>query len=534
MSITSLVCRDLAARRLLSAHVLTKFGSKAWEFATPLLLLHLSPFEDDMSAPAIFGLAVFSLKFFIGPITGRWMDGTARLTVVNTGIALQALGVLGAVVVLCLSPSISTWWPVLLAMVVCGVVECIGALVSSVTVEKDWVPTLYSADATELTTINAAMANIDLISEMVGPLAAGAALDLLGGTLGFGIVGIVNLVTFGAELALLRSAYFAREPLRVPKAVTTDGAGGGSGGGLGKAIRAVLHSWIVFFSHPSGIPYLVTSYSLLYFTVLSPHDVVLAAFLNIRDLNPTALAAFRAAGALSGVVGMEAFRVLTPRVGLRRLGTIFLWLLAVAVTAAAISFYATHASLGLSTPMIAFLSLLVVSRFGLYGFDLANLQLQQLHVDEAHRGAVGSVEESLCSLGTASVFVGALAAGGWTDALVYLSACFVGAGALVYTTWVLLYREHEHSHADMEHMHTTQQKESLKETTNNTHAHLHLRLPWAPSTHSLRHRADGDAAGGVTQTRAHGALVETARSQEVIAYDMRPNDAAAAAGIERA
>ena len=211
----------------------------------------------------------------------------------------------------------------------------------------------------------------------------------------------------------------------------------------------MVDAWAIFFRHPKGIPLLVVAYSLLYFTVLSPHDVVLTAYLKIQHVNPTALAVFRAAGALSGVLGMEVFNALTARVGLRLLASAHLWLLAAAVVAAASSFYATHATPGLSLPMIAFLSLVVLSRFGLYGFDLANLQLQQIHVKEAHRGAVGAVEESLCSLGTASVFIGALVTSTRTpeahafDTLVYLSACFVSAAALVYTTWVLLYRGDE-------------------------------------------------------------------------------------------
>ena len=46
----------------------------------------------------------------------------------------------------------------------------------------------------------------------------------------------------------------------------------------------------------------------------------------------------------------------------------------------------------------------MLSRFGLYGFDTGLLQLEQLHVDEAHRGALGAVESTLCSLGTMSTF----------------------------------------------------------------------------------------------------------------------------------
>ena len=58
--------------------------------------------------------------------------------------------------------------------------------------------------------------------------------------------------------------------------------------------------------------------------------------------------------------------------------------------------------------MAIFLGLVCLSRFGLYGFDLAVLQLQQVHVDELVRNSVGAVESSLCSLGTASIFVGTL------------------------------------------------------------------------------------------------------------------------------
>ena len=40
----------------------------------------------------------------------------------------------------------------------------------------------------------------------------------------------------------------------------------------------LLEAWPVFLRHPSGIPLLVVSYALLYFTVLSPHGVVLTAY----------------------------------------------------------------------------------------------------------------------------------------------------------------------------------------------------------------------------------------------------------------
>ena len=60
----------------------------------------------------------------------------------------------------------------------------------------------------------------------------------------------------------------------------------------------------------------------------------------------------------------------------------------------------TGSQAGLSP--ITRVSLPAVAR--LYGFDTGLLQLEQLHVDEAHRGALGAVESTLCSLGTMSTF----------------------------------------------------------------------------------------------------------------------------------
>ena len=50
------------------------------------------------------------------------------------------------------------------------------------------------------------------------------------------------------------------------------------------------------------------------------------------------------------------------------------------------------------TPTLNLTLTLTLTR--LYGFDTGLLQLEQLHVDEAHRGALGAVESTLCSLGT--------------------------------------------------------------------------------------------------------------------------------------
>ena len=53
----------------------------------------------------------------------------------------------------------------------------------------------------------------------------------------------------------------------------------------------MCESFALFVRQPSGVPLLVLSYALLWFTVLSPHGVVLTAYLQTRDVSPPALAA---------------------------------------------------------------------------------------------------------------------------------------------------------------------------------------------------------------------------------------------------
>ena len=58
-----------------------------------------------------------------------------------------------------------------------------------------------------------------------------------------------------------------------------------------------------------------------------------------------------------------------PRLGLRRICALNLTILTAAVAAAALAFGAIPSSGGLGAPTVLFLGCIVLSRFGLYGFD---------------------------------------------------------------------------------------------------------------------------------------------------------------------
>ena len=108
-------------------------------------------------------------------------------------------------------------------------------------------------------------------------------------------------------------------------------------------------------------------------------------------------------------------------------------------------------------------------------------------MDEAHRGALGAVESSLCALGTMSIFLATLFAARHPaefGLIVHGSALFVAAGAATYFAWYLLWHEHEHQHGapasavTASHAHTTQQRRELDESGQvQKHTHLHFHPP---------------------------------------------------------
>ena len=66
----------------------SKLGSKAWEFATPLLLLNFDP--DSLLAPVAYGMITEASVLLLGPTIGSIADrAESRLTVIYRGCLVQ-------------------------------------------------------------------------------------------------------------------------------------------------------------------------------------------------------------------------------------------------------------------------------------------------------------------------------------------------------------------------------------------------------------------------------------------------------------
>ena len=403
-------------------------------------------------------------------------------------------------------------------------------------------------DRITLSFINTTTSNIDLLSAMFGPVIAGWILEMLGfdgGSLqrGFVAIALFNAVSFLPEIYLLRKVYRSCPALQIRRGESASESGlvipqpGGESEDSPNKTRGQQHNnkseeedlnpWQIWSAHPSGLPLLTLSLASLYLTALCPDGVVLTSYLITIGLSPSSIGVFRGIGAIAGVVGICSFSLLRKnndgdagpedRDGraasvksielLRGLSLAFLLLEVVSVLVAAASYALvdtshmissapsslTKSGEPLSWPILIFLGAIVVSRAGLYSFDVGVLEIEQYLVDERYRNAVGSVEGALCSLCEMGMYVLSIALPnpsqfGWQ---VGVSATAVSFGGVCFSAFLCLYHMHQHTHHHHEedddnghshghhhhheHKHTLQQERDLKEFGYHIHLHRHRR-----------------------------------------------------------
>ncbi|KAL7486101.1 hypothetical protein ACHAW6_011703 [Cyclotella cf. meneghiniana] len=469
----------------------------------------------------------------------RMMESLASLTVVIAAGVLEALGAQLA------SVSVKKeWLPIIFD-------ENVNDQVSNTNTKRKIFPFLHLPDKITLTFINTTMTNIDLIAAMFGPVLAGWVLEVLGfGSSsiqrGFAVIALLNVVSFVPEIYLLRRVYLSCPSLQrirgnddnnslvAPESVEV--AENSRHDVFKNRENSVegLAPWVVWSNHPSGLPLLTLSLASLYMTALSPSGVVLTSYLVTIGLSPTTIGKFRGFGAISGVIGICSFSYLRKGGSgdgeaderaeisasvksielLRRLSLAFLFLEVVSVLVAAAAFAFCGTSYGtsplakssepLSWQILLFLGGIVVSRAGLYSFDVGVLEIEQYLVDERYRNAVGSVEGALCSLCEMAMYVLTIlipnpSQFGWQ---VGVSATAVSFGGVCFATFLCLYHMHLHHHRKGDddghshhhsldlhrhhHKHTLQQERDLNEFGYHIHLHRHRPLQAQISWSNLR------------------------------------------------
>ena len=460
----------------------------------PLLLLAIAEdagHENVLAMPAAFGLLTSLANALLGPAVGALVDrcrSRARPVALAAGATGACVGAGG--LVMCALPAAlgGHLWLVVAAASAFGAAESLASMVAMVALSRDWVPLLCEERAASpprapsgeaspllppapaaarrreaaynglLTRVNAAVSTVNLLGETVAPLAAGLLLAVAssfrvrGVEVGLGgavVAGVGTLTPLLAGAVLVRCVCGRSAALR--------GEREPGKAGEERPRTSLLSSWLACVRHEYGVALIVFAYSALYLSALSSHGILLTAFLKAEGTSPTVLGAFRGAGALSGVLGVSLFPRLVARTSLRSASTAYIGLLVLGVAAATAAYVAGHGGVLAggregAAYTAAFMATIVLSRAGLYGYEVGLMQHQQLLVDEKNRSAIGGFENALCNLATISLYGLGIVLGrpAHFGLLVLTGMCAVTTSLLLYLAWRYLWPESYHTHDDAE------------------------------------------------------------------------------------
>lgn len=415
--------------RILLGRFLTRSGDQAWDFAVPIVLLQLFP--DQIRIAALYFFLVRLSNVVILPRLAALIDRLNRLSAARLGIYLQLIGVaLGTAAIYLLSRLNNIEWSWGLAfpiavysgLIVGGILSNLGSTFMDVAIANDLVPASMSEN--ELSHFNSRLRQIDLFTEVVSPVAAGFLLLLQSNLIGFFIIAIWNIISFFPEVNLIKSVLKDRPDLMKKAALPHNTRK--------TLIQKLTGGWRAFFREPVAL--VAVAYAFLWLSVLSPHGVLLTGFLKDGwNMPEWLIGVFRGAGAFFGLFATFAFPWAEKRWGLAVSTRNFILFQAIMVIIALGFFWWSY-----EIAQFGFLIFILLSRVGLYGFSLGEVQIRQVKISSSVRGEFNGFANALTGVATLGLYgAGTLLPS--TDDFKYLvagSVFFVICGVLTYLIWL--------------------------------------------------------------------------------------------------
>ena len=304
-----------------------------------------------------------------------------------------------------------------------SLIAALGSNLMDVAIGQDWLPDLVTSE--ELSKMNSHLSQVDLVTEVGAPIAAGFILMVghpLFPHLGFFLVALWNLLSFLPEISLLRSVAKSSEIFATKRVIPKEPQVG--------VFASLQLGWKSFRSHTAAGGMFAAT--LLWLSVLSPHGVLLTTFLKSDwNVSEHVLGIFRGGGALFGILGTLCFPIVRRKIGLLAATLGFLSFQFGSVALAFVFFW-TRSYSG-----IAFLSCILFSRIGLYGFGIGETEIRQRFVSSSDRGLISGVVTSLTSFATLLLFALGAAFGNSSgfQVLVFVSLAAVGAACFLFWKW---------------------------------------------------------------------------------------------------
>lgn len=400
-------------RWLYLSHALSAWGDRMWEFAIVLLMIQIMP--NTLLLSALFGFTEAATRVFAGPLVGDWVDHTNRLRVVKVSLMIgNGSIVLAAVlIVMLLQDSVrqdGSFWFLVVLLLLLGALSSVGSLGTNLAVEKEWVKIMCAGDSMMLSKTNSFMRRIDLICKLVAPIFVGIVISSAGGLAGTILIGVWNLLSMFPEYIVLTWTYRVIPALQTPKPDNSDD----QASLISKALSiftSLKSGWKMYQRLSVFRP--AFALGMLYLTVLS-FGSIMTAYVYTRGMDEAHLAIARGGGAIFGLLGTFGFPILSQRFGINKTGLISIWMQVSMLSFCVISTFFSSTTgdcegildvtqkddctSNRNTELSLLLTGVIVSRLGLWMFDLAVTQMLQERVDSEVIGVVNGAQSSIQNL----------------------------------------------------------------------------------------------------------------------------------------
>ncbi|GAM17897.1 hypothetical protein SAMD00019534_010720 [Acytostelium subglobosum LB1] len=462
---------------MLISHLITRMGDKMWEFIVPLTLIVITP--KSLVPSSLYGLAITLVSILLGPTVGRLIDIERKLKMIRIGVALQALSIGTSGTMLFFLMKQSTKYEsvrldifgnvpstlMFLTLLFSSSLHSIAAQIMNISVERKWVPAVIKRDSS-LTRMNTRMRQIDLITEVSAPFIAGllTVIPKVSALNAFVAIAAFNFASFFPQFYFLQVVHqlvpslnnrnnavamdqlnqeqqdleYSEVQLELPNGADQQPSTGRSCSwrtiilGEWNPITNIVKGWRLFIRQPVFL--VIMAFVFLWFTILSPHDPLLTAYLSSAGYTNLQLGIFRGIGALFGLISTLLFEPLVRRFDMINTATIYIIEEGVTVLLAGLVFTLLPST---TVTKYIFLVLIVVSRVGLYGFEIGEIHFVQRGVKDEIRGNISGVESSLTSLAMLTVFAGGLIVNSTSNfwILVWVSIAFINLGGVTLLVW---------------------------------------------------------------------------------------------------
>ena len=398
-------------RQLYVSHFLSTWNSRVFEFGAVLFLARI--FTGTLFPSSLYALVRAMAAIGFAPAIGEYIDQGERLSVIRWSIIGQRIAVIlsccvlgalmaeesilkgtkGSIGLSTAAVENTTWKPLTIlffAAACClGAVEKLCSVMNTIAIERDWVVVTAKSIGLDLEALNSPMRRIDLFCKLLGPLCI-ALLDSLSTFAAICTVFGMSLVSVIIEYHSIARVYRRTTALQSPRAIRSRNDNGSDTSPLrGFARKRMKHCSKIslqYLNHPTFLPSIALC--VLYLTVLSFSGQMVTYLISIR-FTSLQIGLMRTASVLLEVSATWLAPMIITRIGSVRAG---LWsinwqLLCLVPTVSLFTI--------IEMPrMAAFVMVtgVVLSRVGLWGFDLSVQQIVQESVEPESRGSFSSME----------------------------------------------------------------------------------------------------------------------------------------------